>query len=257
MLLAIDIGNTQTVLGLYDDDRPGLVHHWRISTQPDRTSDELGLLLRQLLEARSLDPTEVTGIVVSSVVPAATSALRELAVAEFDLEPVVIGPGVRTGLPILIDNPKEVGADRVANALGALDRYEPPLVIVDCGTATTLDAVSARGEYLGGLILPGLEISLDALFERAAGLRRVEIVEPPRRLIGRSTVEALQSGAVNGLIAQVDGLSTRMEEEIGPSTVLATGGLSALIAPLSARIDHHEPWLTLDGLRVVWDRNTG
>jgi type III pantothenate kinase len=180
-----------------------------------------------------------------------------MAVRWFDVTTVVIEPGVRTGLPILYDNPKEVGADRVANAVAAFDLYGGPTIVVDFGTATTLDVVSARGEYLGGAIVPGIEISLDALFARAAALRRVELVEAPRRVIGKSTVESLQSGAVYGFAGQVDGLVARFEAELGPSTIVATGGLAGLIAPASTTIQHHEPWLTLHGLRLVFERNLG
>ena len=172
----------------------------------------------------------------------------------FGFAPLIVEPGVRTGMPILYDNPKEVGADRIANAVGAYDLYGGPTIIVDFGTATTFDAVSAKGEYLGGAIVPGVEISLDALFERAAALRRVELAEP-RNVIGRSTVESLQSGAVYGFTSQVDGMCERFRDELGPVTVVATGGLATLIAPLSRSIEHHEPWLTLHGLRLIYERN--
>ncbi len=253
MLLAIDVGNTQTVLGLFDDT--SLLHHWRISTNVERTSDELALLVSDMLRLRRLDfqPRDL-GIAVSSVVPRLTAALREMT-HSFGVRAVVLEPGTRTGMPILYDNPKEVGADRIANSIGTFDRYGGPAIVVDFGTATTLDAISAKGEYLGGAIIPGIEISLDALFARAAALRRVELVEP-RSVIGKNTVESLQSGAIYGFTSLVDGLCDRMEDELGAKcTVVSTGGLAGLITPLSRTITHHEPWITLDGLRIIWERN--
>jgi len=253
MLLTIDVGNTQTVLGLFDG--PQLTHHWRIATNVERTSDELALLVSELLRLRGIEfhPEEM-GIAISSVVPRLTAALREMTDEWFGVKAVVLEPGTRTGMPILYDNPKEVGADRIANAVGAYDLYGGPCICVDFGTATTFDAISAKGEYLGGAIIPGIEISLDALFGRAAALRRVELVEP-RNVIGKNTVESMQAGAVYGFAAQVDGLCQRMERELGEATVVATGGLAALITPLSTMIQHHEPWVTLIGLRLIWERN--
>jgi type III pantothenate kinase len=176
----------------------------------------------------------------------------------FGFSPVVLGPGVKTGMAILYDDPKEVGADRIANAVAAFSRHGGPTVVVDFGTATTIEAISARGEYLGGAIMPGVEISMDALFERAAGLRRVEIVEPPLHVIGKTTVQSVQSGVVFGYTAMVDGLVARFEQEMeGVSTVVSTGGLGGLLAPISSRIEHHEPWLTLHGLRLVHQKNVG
>ncbi|MGH9149719.1 MAG: type III pantothenate kinase [Acidimicrobiales bacterium] len=249
MLLAVDAGNTQTVVGLFDGDE--LVDHWRIATKPDRTSDEHALLLRQFVGGASVD-----GLAIASVVPPVTAALRELADRYFHLAPVVVEPGTRTGMPILYDNPRQVGADRIANAVAAYDLYGGPTIIVDFGTATTVDAVSAEGEYVGGAIMPGIEVSLEALFDRAAALFRVELVEP-RNVIGKNTAESIQSGALYGTGAQVDGLCRRFQEELGPCTVVATGGLAALIAPYSAAIQHHQPWLTLQGLRLVYERNAG
>ena len=253
MLLAIDVGNTQTVIGLFDGAT--LVHHWRISTNDERTSDEMALLVAELLRLRDIEfHPERLGIAISSVVPRNTAALRQMADEWFGVKAVVLEPGTRMGMPILYDNPKEVGADRIANAVGALDLYGGPCIVVDFGTATTLDAISAKGEYLGGAIIPGIEISLDALFSRAAALRRFELIEP-RNVIGKNTVEAMQSGAIYGFAAQVDGVCERMKVELGDPTVVATGGLAGLIAPLSTTIQHHEPWLTLMGLRIVWQRN--
>jgi type III pantothenate kinase len=256
MLLAVDVGNTETVVGLFDDlggNDP--VDHWRLSTDASRTSDELALLLGQLVALRGLRlDVDITGLAVCSGVPRVTAALRAMAARHLGLAPVVIGPGTRTGVPIRYENPREVGADRIANAVGALDRFSPPIVVVDFGTATTLDAITADGEYLGGAIVPGVEIALDALYTSAALLRRVELVEP-RRVIGTSTEAAIQSGSLYGTAALVDGMVARMEVELGAPTVVATGGLSNVVAPLSARVQHLEPWLTLHGLRVVFARN--
>ncbi len=252
MLLAIDAGNTQTVIGLFDD--ADLVDHWRIVTVAERTSDELALLLHQFIGWHGLPRSEVSGMAISSVVPRVTAALREMAQRHFSVEPCIIEPGVRTGMPILYENPKEVGADRIANAVAAYELYGGPSIVVDFGTATTLDAVSGKGEYLGGAIIPGIEVSMDALFGRTAGLRKVELV-PPKHVIGKSTVESIQSGAIHGFTGQVDHLVRCFEAELGPSTVIATGGLASLIAPLSTTIAHDEPWLTLYGLRIVYHRN--
>ena len=250
MLLAIDVGNTQILIALYDDAAGSEIRdHWRLATSSDRTSDEYAVLVRQLL-----GDVQPEGIAISSVVPRATGALRSMSTKYFKLEPVVVEPGTKTGMPILIDNPREVGADRIVNAIGAYDLYGGPSVVIDFGTATTLDAVSAKGEYLGGAILPGIDISMDALFSRADRLSRVELVEP-RSVIGKSTMEALQSGAIYGFAAQVDGIARRMEDELGECTVVATGGLSGLISRFSATIQHVDPWLTLHGLRLVYQRN--
>jgi type III pantothenate kinase len=273
VLLAIDVGNTETVIGLFStapddvpppDSRPappvppepaGLTHHWRLSTVDDRTADEHALLVFQLLDLDGMDAGEVvTGLAVTSSVPRVTSALRQMADRWFDVPCLVLEPGVRSGMPILYDNPKEVGADRIANAIGAFDLYGGPCIVVDLGTATTFDAISAQGEYLGGAIAPGVAISMDALFHHAAALRRVELVEP-RSVIGKSTVESLQAGALYGYAEQVDGMCRRIVDELGKCTVVATGGLSEVIAPYTSTIDHREPWLTLHGLRIVYERN--
>ncbi|MGO9583995.1 MAG: type III pantothenate kinase [Acidimicrobiales bacterium] len=291
MLLAIDVGNTQTVIGLFTSpatgtapgrardgveltiatgreappagepgELAGLLQHWRLATVADRTADEYALLVTELLSLVGLSFTGATpgdsvdGMVVSSSVPEVTAAVREMARIWFDVPLVVIEPGIRTGMPILYDNPKDVGADRVANAVGALDLYGGPAIVVDMGTATTFDAITAAGEYAGGAITPGIEISVNALFEHAAALRRVELVEP-RNVIGKSTVESIQSGVVYGYTGLVDAMCRRISAELGPSTIIATGGLAGLITPLSETIQHHEPWLTLHGLRLVFDRN--
>ena len=253
MLLAIDVGNTQTVIGLYTG--ADLTDHWRIATVAERTSDELALVVQQFLGFHGFSFDEqITGVAIASGVPRVTAALREMVERYFGFAPLVIEPGVRTGMPILFYNPKEVGADRIANAVGAYDLYGGPSVVVDFGTANTRDAISGRGEYLGGAIFPGIEIAMDALFGRAAALGRVELV-PPKNVIGKSTMESIQSGAIYGFSGQVDALVDRFVAELGESTVIATGGLADLLIPYSRTIKHHEPWLTLHGLRIVFERN--
>jgi type III pantothenate kinase len=261
LLVAIDVGNTQTVVGLFGPgdgpagSGPDLMYHWRVATVAHRTADELALLIDQLFQLRGLDPEEViTGMAVASVVPRLRTAMREMADKWFKVNTVIVEPGVRTGMPIHYDNPKEVGADRIADAVAAFERYGGPTIVIDFGTATTFEVVSERGEYLGGVILPGIEISLEALFARAALLPRVELVEP-RSVLAKNTVESVQSGVIYGFAAQVDGLCRRLEDELGPCRVVATGGLAGLIGPYSAAIEHHEPWLTLDGLRIIYGRN--
>lgn len=261
MLVAIDVGNTQTVIGLFGPgDGPAgsgseLAYHWRIATVASRTSDEMALLIDQLFQLQGLDPEEViTGMAIASVVPRQRTALREMADRWFKVDTVIVEPGVRTGMPIHYDNPKEVGADRIADAVAAFERYGGPTIVIDFGTATTFEVVSELGEYLGGVILPGIEISLEALFARAALLPRVELVEP-RSVLAKNTVESVQSGVIYGFAAQVDGLCRRLEDELGPCRVVATGGLAGLIGPYSAAIEHHEPWLTLEGLRIIFGRN--
>jgi len=257
VLLAIDVGNTQTVIGLYKsgDESHELLDHWRIATNADRTSDELALMFSEFLLTAGHDwKSAVSGVAVSSGVPSVTFELRRMCERYLDIEPVVLGTGVKTGMPVLYDNPKEVGADRIANAVGAFDLYGGPTIVVDFGTATTFDVISANGEYLGGAIIPGIEISLDALFGRAAALRRVELVEP-RSVIGKTTVESIQSGVIYGYSAMIDGMCDRIEDVIGEPTVIATGGLADLIAPSADAIEHVEPWLTLHGLRLIWEKN--
>jgi type III pantothenate kinase len=263
MLLAIDAGNTQTVFGLYErlervggSAGEGLVEHWRLSTDARRTSDEYAVLLRSFLDTVGYDmDSEVTGVAICSGVPRVLANLRLMVDRYFDFEPVVIEPGVRTGMPILYDNPKEVGADRIANAVAAFDLYGGPTVVVDFGTGTNFDVISGHGEFLGGAIAPGIEISLEALFGRAAALRAVELVEP-RNVIGKSTVESLQAGAVYGFAALVDGMIVRFRKELGPCTVVGTGGLSHLLSSISETIQQVEPFLTLHGLRLVHEKNT-
>ncbi len=265
MLLAIDVGNTETVVGLYRADGAeregadrGLAHHWRVATAPARTPDEHAVLLGQLLALDGLEVTEaVTGVAVCSSVPEATAQLRRMAARWFGALPcVVVGPGTRSGMPIRYSNPKEVGADRIANAVGAFEQFGGPCVVVDLGTATTFDAISHEGEYLGGAIAPGIAISLEALYSHAAALRSVELVEP-RAVIGQSTEEAIQSGVLFGFAAQVDGMCARLLATLGEATVVATGGLAPMIVPYTTRVQHVEPWLTLHGLRTIFERNGG
>jgi type III pantothenate kinase len=252
VLVTIDCGNTQTVIGLFNDRE--LVDHWRIATAVERTSDELALMFQQFLALHGTSDAPITGMVIGSGVPRVTAALREMSERYFGFPALVLEAGVRTGMPILYDEPRNVGADRIANAIGAYDLYGGPTIIVDFGTANTVDAVSEQGEYLGGAIFPGIEISLDALFARAAMLRRVELVAP-KNVIGKSTIEAIQSGVVYGYSGQVDGLVDRFEAELGQCTVVSTGGLAELIMPHCRTIQHYEPWLTLQGLRLVHERN--
>lgn len=262
MLLVIDVGNTDTVIGLYDTtvDKPaspgeGLMNHWRIATHAERTADEHAVMVQGFLAFEGVAfSRDIEGIAISSGVPRVTANLRNMAGRYLTEEPVVLGPGVRTGVSIRYDNPKEVGADRIANAVAAYDLYGGPTIMCDFGTATTCDAISADGDYLGGAIAPGIEIALDALFGRAAALRQVELVEPDN-VLGTSTVESIQSGTVYGFAAQVDGLCARIEAELGECTVVGTGGLAPLIAPVTDFIEHVEPWLTLHGLRLVHAMN--
>jgi type III pantothenate kinase len=253
MLLAVDVGNTQTVLGVYAGDR--LVEHWRAATEAERTGDELAALVTRLLELRDLGFADVTGVCLASSVPLLVRAYEELAERYAQAPLLVLGPGTRTGLPILYDDPREVGPDRIANAVAARERYGAPCIVVDFGTSTNFDAVSSAGEFVGGVLAPGIEVSMEALFRSAARLTKVEFAEP-RSVIGKTTASALQSGIVYGFAGQVDGIVRRMRGELGDTApVVATGGLAELIAPHSETIERVDPLLTLDGLRLVWDRN--
>ena len=260
MLLTIDIGNTNTVLGVFDGET--IIEHWRIATVPDRTADEIAALLHGLL-ARSgtVKESDLDGISLCSTVPSVLHEMRELCGRYYgDVPTVIVEPGVKTGVPIRMDNPKEVGSDRIMNSLAAVHLYGGPAVVVDFGTSTNFDAVSARGEFVGGALAPGIEISVDALSRRAAQLLKVELARPSR-VIGKSTVEALQSGIIFGFAGQIEGIATRMAAELAPAdpesvTIIATGGLAPLVIDEVSVIDAYEPWLTLIGLRLTYERNT-
>jgi type III pantothenate kinase len=262
MLLAIDVGNTNTVLGIFDGEE--VIEHWRIATVPDRTADEIAVVLRGLLAQSDVikDPAggSITGIALCSTVPSVLHEMREMCRRYFRAIPaVIVEPGVKTGVPVRMDNPKEVGSDRIMNSLAAVHLFGGPAIVVDFGTSTNFDAVSARGEFVGGALAPGIEISVDALSRRAAQLLKVELTRPPR-VVGKNTVEALQSGIVYGFAGQVEGIARRMARELAPQdpdsvTIIATGGLAPLVINEVSVIDAHEPWLTLIGLRLVFERN--
>jgi type III pantothenate kinase len=255
MLLAVDVGNTQTLLGLFEGER--LVEDWRIATEGERTGDELAALFGRLLELADLGFGDVTGLVLASSVPALIRSYEELAETYLEAPLLVLGPGVKTGIPILYDDPREVGPDRIANAVAVRERYGAPAIVVDFGTSTNFDAVSSAGEFVGGVLAPGIETSMEALFLRAARLTKVDFAAPPS-VIGKTTASALQSGLVYGFAGQVDGIVERMRGELGDTApVIATGGLADLIAPHSHTIASVDPLLTLEGLRLVWDLNLG
>jgi type III pantothenate kinase len=254
MLLAIDVGNTNIVLGLFDGSR--LVHQFRIESSRGRTADEYAVVVRQLLSMRNVAASDVKGAIIASVVPPLTEPMLDLVRRAFGFEALVVGPGIKTGMSILYENPREVGADRIVNAVAAYERFHGGLVVVDFGTATTFDCVTPKGEYMGGVIAPGIQISADALFSRAAKLPRVEI-QRPAKVVGRNTQHSMQSGIVYGYVGLVDGLVERIIEETAfPScAVVATGGLARLIAPLSRTIHDVDDDLTLTGLRILHERN--
>lgn len=257
MLLAIDVGNTNIVLGIFEGDRLG--HSWRLATQRERTSDELGILVSELFAHAGLSRDRVGGIVVSSVVPPLTRPVAEMCRRYFSRDPLIVDPATNTGMPVLYEPASDVGADRVVNAVAAFELYGRPrqasLIVVDFGTATTFDAISARGEYLGGVICPGVGISADALFQRAARLPRVD-VRRPNEVIGRTTVTSMQSGLFFGYVAMVDGIVARMRKELGDpkAPCVATGGMAEIIADDTVVIETVNPDLTLIGLRMIWER---
>jgi len=254
LLLAIDVGNTHIMLGVYQEEK--ILIYWRLATRRESTEDELGMIVKNLLHNSRLSLKDIKAVAISSVVPQLMYSLERMSIKYFEVDPLIIGPGVKTGLNIVTDNPREVGADRIVNAVAALDLYGGPLVIVDFGTATTFCAISGKGDYLGGAIAPGIGISMEALFDRAAKLPRVEVVRPGR-VIGRDTITSMQSGIVYGFVGQVDGIVRRMVEEIeGNPLVVATGGFALLIARESETIVKVNPLLTLEGLRIISSRNS-
>lgn len=253
MILTMDIGNTNTVLGLYEND--DLKTHWRISTDRSKTPDEYGMLLKSLFESAGIDDDSVKSVIISSVVPPILRILKKTAYRYFGVKPLVVGPGVKTGMNIKTDNPKEVGADRIVNAVAAGHLYEGPLIIVDFGTATTFCAISKKGEYLGGSIAPGIGISAEALFSQSAKLPRIELIEPGQA-IGKNTIDGMKSGVVYGFVGQVEYLVRKFKAELSEDAiVIATGGLVSLIAAETDSIDYVEPFLTLKGLKYIADIN--
>jgi type III pantothenate kinase len=253
MILVIDVGNTNIVLGVYEEDK--LTYHWRVNTDKQKTEDEYGMLVKGLFREEGLSPQDVKGIIISSVVPPLMFALERMCKKYFKQEPLVVGPGIKTGLSIHYDNPREVGADRIVNAVAAIEEYEPPFIIVDFGTATTFCYIDEQGHYIGGAIAPGIQISTQALYHHASKLPRIEL-KIPKQVVGKNTVTAMQSGILYGYVGQVDSIIKRMKlQSKEEPTVIATGGLAELIAGESEYIQKVDPYLTLKGLYSIYHRN--
>ena len=253
MLLALDVGNTNTVIGVFDGK--ALLTHWRLSTRREGTRDEYAMLIKGLFDFAGLAFQGVSAVIISSVVPPLQGPLEEMARHYFGVEPMIVGPGIKTGMPILYESPRDVGADRIVNAVAAFEAYGGPCIVVDFGTATTFDAISVRGEYLGGAICPGIGISSEALFQHAAKLPRVDITRP-KVIIGKNTVGSMQAGLFYGYLSLVEGIVARMRAELGGrAAVVATGGLAQLLLTESTAVDHVDPLLTLTGLRILFERN--
>ncbi|SCI31267.1 MULTISPECIES: type III pantothenate kinase [unclassified Romboutsia] len=254
MLLVFDVGNTNMVLGIYKDKE--LVKDWRINTDKEKTSDEYGILISSLFKYENIDMNEIKDVIISSVVPNVMHSLENFCIKYCNKQPLIVGPGIKTGLNIKYDNPKQVGADRIVNAVAGIEKYGYPLILVDFGTATTFCAISDKGEYLGGTIAPGIKISSEALFQRASKLPRVELLKPGTSIC-KTTVSAMQSGIIYGYVGLVDKIISMMKDELncGPVRVVATGGLAPLIASETNSIDNVDKFLTLEGLRVIYEKN--
>lgn len=252
-ILVLDVGNTNITVGIYEGNR--LNHHWRTTTVRDRTADEMGIFIKGLFRDKGFHEKNLDGIVVSSVVPPIMTAIEEMCQSYFHHSPLIVGPGIKTGLSIKYENPRDVGADRIANAVAAIQTFGPPLIVVDFGTATTFCVIDEKSQYLGGVIAPGIKIATEALFQNAAKLPRIELVRP-KSVVGRNTITSMQSGVIFGFVGQVDGIVERIRQEISlPFQVVATGGLASLVSADSKTIQHTSPYLTLDGLRILWERN--